>query len=139
MVRPADGSKLLAAMKFIFPARSRLGHWSLPRSHRALSSWSKLQPGRQRLPLLWVVLFAMLGWLCQQGQHVVALNLLFQFRTYLRRESEATYRADTRRRYCVPSLDHKPGTYGGVCPRQNRLVRRVHQVRHGDLDASIFR
>ena len=80
----ADGSKALAALKFFLPNVSRLGAGSLPRSHRALSSWTRLRPGRQRLPLPWIVMTAILGLLCHQGELVVAFALLLQFRTYLR-------------------------------------------------------
>ena len=72
----ADGGKILAALKYFLPQYSRLGPLHLPRAHRALTSWVKLRPGHQRLPLPWLVLCSILGWLCHHKQFIVALNLL---------------------------------------------------------------
>ena len=80
----ADGSKALAALKFFLPSLSRLGAGNLPRAHRALTCCTKLRPGQQRVPLPLIVMTAILGFLCRQGEIVVALMLLLQFRTYLR-------------------------------------------------------
>ena len=78
------GSKCLAAVKFFLPTFSRLGSDHLPRAHRAVNSWTKLRPGQQRLPVPLVVLHAILGFLLHRGDTVIALMLLFQFRTYIR-------------------------------------------------------
>ena len=68
----SDGSKLLAAVKFIFPCTGRLGPLSLPRSHRAVGTWLTKRPPDQRVPLPWVALAAVLGVLCYQSDIVVA-------------------------------------------------------------------
>ncbi len=48
-----DGSRLLAALKHFTPAISRFATVALPRSHRAVKSWTRAAPGLQRLPLRW--------------------------------------------------------------------------------------
>jgi hypothetical protein len=79
-----DGSCLLAAIKYFEPQYSRLGDARLPRAHRALKAWSKAAPTQQRLPFPEVALGAVLGVLLHGRQLPLALNLLTQFRTYLR-------------------------------------------------------
>ena len=83
-VSGSEGSRILAALKFVMPHVSRGGLWHLPRTHRALTSWLKHSPPKQRLPLPWIGLCAILGYLCHHQQFVVALILLVQFRSYVR-------------------------------------------------------
>lgn len=83
-VAAAEGSKILAALKFFVPGCSRLAVAHVPRCHRAVQSWSRLRPGYQRLPVPWLVVCAMIGYLCSINVITVALMLLVQFRTYMR-------------------------------------------------------
>lgn len=57
---------------------------SLPRTVRALKGWSLAAPGQQRLPLPIEVLGAIMGVLCGQNLHQLALRLFLQFITYMR-------------------------------------------------------
>jgi hypothetical protein len=79
-----DGSCLLAAIKYFEPQFSRLGDGRLPRAHRAAKAWSKAVPTQQRLPFPEVALGAVLGVLLHGRRLALSLNLLTQFRTYLR-------------------------------------------------------
>jgi len=80
----ALGSKILAAVKFLIPQVSRLGSQGLPRATRASVSWGMLMPGRQRLPLPWIALAAILGDMISTNGFIAALTLLVLFRTYMR-------------------------------------------------------
>jgi hypothetical protein len=79
-----DGSTLLAALKFFKPEYSRLGDCHLPRAHRAVRAWHKVAPNQQRLPFPEVALGAVLGVLLNRRQVLLSVNLLTQYRTYLR-------------------------------------------------------
>jgi len=80
----AEGSKLLASLKFFIPAVSRLGSHHLPRSHRALKSWNKVDPGLQRLPLPRAVMLAICAWMLQQKLLWEAFAVVLSFVAYLR-------------------------------------------------------
>lgn len=79
-----DGSRLLAALKNYIPAISRFGTEALPRSRRALQSWTKAAPGMQRLPLPPVLFCAMLGHMMFHNRGWTAVKLFVHFRTYMR-------------------------------------------------------
>jgi hypothetical protein len=83
----ADGTKALAAIKYYVPRVSRTGPGSLPRALRAVASWTKAAPPRQRLPLPAVVLAAMVGAVMSSGwihAQETALRWWLAFRCYLR-------------------------------------------------------
>ena len=79
-----DGNKLLAGMKFFLPEIARLGNLSLPRAARSVKSWLAKRPARQRTPLPWVALCAILGYFLHKNDILTALAFLLQFRTYVR-------------------------------------------------------
>jgi hypothetical protein len=80
----SDGSKLLAAMKFIMPVLGLSQSVGFPRAHRALRAWHLRRPPVQRIPLPWLGLTAVLGYLCFNSMIPAALALLLQFHTYIR-------------------------------------------------------
>ena len=80
----SDGSKFVAALKFLYPVMARGGSLNLPRCLRSLRAWHRRSPPLQRISLPWLALTAILGRLCHLGHIAVALNLLVQFLTYLR-------------------------------------------------------
>ena len=83
-MQAAEGSKLLAALKFmtpvLFPTQMNL----FPRAHRALRTWTARRPPAQRVPFPWLGLTAVIGYLCFHSMIPCALALLIQFHTYLR-------------------------------------------------------
>ncbi len=81
---PEEGSKTLAALRFFDARFRRHGSLTLPRADRALQSWRLAAPTLQRLPFPWVALCAVLAYLLKKNFILIALNLLVQFRTYLR-------------------------------------------------------
>ena len=83
-VSAAEGSKLLAALRFFLPALVRSGVETLPRATRGLRAWNLRRPLLQRTPFPWLCLTAVLGVLCSGSGLVSALSLLLQFHTYLR-------------------------------------------------------
>ena len=80
----SDAAKTVAGIQHHFPKVQRLGSWQIPRTRRVLKAWAKLAPARQRLPLPWICLCALLGWFLAHGHVDGALHLMVQFRTYMR-------------------------------------------------------
>jgi len=80
----ADGTKLLASLAHFLSGRLSDHRLVLPRASRALASWSRQAPQKQRLPFPYIALCALVGWLLHKSQIVAALNFLIQFHTYLR-------------------------------------------------------
>lgn len=80
----AEGTKLLAALRHLESRASKTGARDLPRTERSLKVWHKIAPQTQRLPCPWIALMAVVGLALYHGYLPVSLNLLAQFRTYLR-------------------------------------------------------
>lgn len=82
---PEVGSSLVATLKH-FIAEVRIGgRGALPRAQRALASWRKLRPTKQRLPLPRIVLLAMAGTVVALGfPATLALKWVLMFHTYMR-------------------------------------------------------
>ena len=80
----ADGSKTLAAILFFVMAVPGVAAPQVPRSRRALQGWTKIAPNRQRMPIPFLVLLAIIGFHLFKRNVLSALNLLVQFRSYLR-------------------------------------------------------
>lgn len=55
------GEKVAAAVMFAAPSTSKHGEHSLVRARRALRGWSRMVLGKQRLPLPWPCLMALVG------------------------------------------------------------------------------
>ena len=79
-----EGSKTLAALKFYVPLVSRMGSYHLPRAHRAVKSWLKVDPGQQRLPLPLPITLAICAWMVEHHLAWEAFAILLAFRAYLR-------------------------------------------------------
>ena len=77
-------SKLVSALKHFVPAISARGQGGLPRINRVLTSWRRLAPSSQRLPLPLVALCAMMAVAVARGKLEDAIRWFVQFRTYLR-------------------------------------------------------
>ena len=84
MSTPDFGQKIDASSKFFRPEYSRPGDCHFPRGHRAVRAWHKVAPTQQRLPFPEVALGAVLGVLLNGNQLLLSMNLLTQYRTYLR-------------------------------------------------------
>ena len=80
----SEGSKLMASLKFLYPQLTKTGNLGLPRTTRALLAWQKQRPSAQRVPLPWLCMCAILGFLIHTGRIETALCLLIQFITYMR-------------------------------------------------------
>lgn len=78
------GEKVVAAVMFEVPSMSKHGDHSLVRARRALRGWHRLVPGKQRLPLPWPCLMALVGSLCAEQKVWVAVALIVGFICYLR-------------------------------------------------------
>lgn len=79
-----DWEKLTAAVMFAVPLMSKHGDHCLVRARCALRGWSRLTPGKQRLPLPWPCLMALVGSLCAEKKFWVAVALVVGFICYLR-------------------------------------------------------
>lgn len=80
-----EGSKLIAAMKHAIPALRRHGCMRLPRAERGLAAWRKLAPGRQRAPLPWLAVSAIVCYVSTVRQKPwIGAKWLLMFGTYLR-------------------------------------------------------
>ena len=79
-----DGCKTMAALQFMLPAFARRGSGHLPRANRALRSWRKHGPSRQRLPLPFVLLVLVLEQMLAVDQFEMAVAVLLQHKMYLR-------------------------------------------------------
>lgn len=78
------GEKVMASVMFAIPAVSKHGGATLVRARRALRGWLRVMPGKQRLPLPWPCLMAILGVLCSERKHWVAVALAVGYICYLR-------------------------------------------------------
>jgi hypothetical protein len=83
-LQASEGSKLLAAIKFIVPSLYPTQTTQFPRAQRALRTWQARRPPAQRIPFPWLGLTAVIGYLCFKSKIPSALVLLIQFHTYLR-------------------------------------------------------
>lgn len=80
-----EGSKLIAAVKHAVPALRRHGTMRLPRAERGLAAWRKISPGRQRVPLPWLAVAAMVCYVSTVLQRPwIGAKWLLMFDTYLR-------------------------------------------------------
>ena len=75
----AQGSKMVAAIKFAMPEFSRRGELNLPRSMRAVKSWAKKAPARQRLPLPRCLVCLIAAYLAQQGRLAMSICIVMSF------------------------------------------------------------
>ena len=105
-----DGSKTLAALKFYIPGVSRLGNFHLPRCHRALKAWLRIDPGSQRLPLPMAVTLAICAWMIEMCYRWHALAVWVSFRAYLRPGENANLKV---KNLVPPSLP--TGPYSSWC------------------------
>lgn len=78
------GEKVAAAVMFAVPSMSKHGDHCLVRARRSLRGWSRLAPGRQRLPPPCPCLMAPVGSLCAEKNFWVAVALVVGFVCYLR-------------------------------------------------------
>ena len=102
----ADGSKMVAAIKFAMPEFSRRGELNLPRSMRAVKSWAKKAPARQRLPLPRCLVCLIATYLAQQGQLAMGICVILSFTCYLRPKEAITL---TVSQLVPPSAEAGPG------------------------------
>ena len=86
----AEGSKMVAAIKFAMPEFSRRGELNLPRSMRAVTSWAKKAPARQRLPLPRCLVCLIAAYLAQKGRLAMGLCIIVSFACYLRPKEAIT-------------------------------------------------
>jgi hypothetical protein len=90
----ADGSKMIAAIKFAMPEFSRRGDASLPRSLRAVKCWTRKAPARQRLPLPRCLACLIAALLARRGEPAMALCIMLSFTCYLRPKEAMSLRAN---------------------------------------------
>jgi hypothetical protein len=90
----ADGSKMVAAIKFAMPEFSRRGDASLPRSLRAVKCWTKKAPARQRLPLPRCLACLIAALLAQRGAPAMGLCIMLSFTCYLRPKEAMSLRVN---------------------------------------------
>ena len=79
----AEGSKMVAAIKFAMPEFSRRGELNLPRSMQAVKSWVKKAPAHQRLPLPRCLMCLIAAYLAQQGWLAMSLCIIVSFTCYI--------------------------------------------------------
>ena len=81
------GSSTLAALRYFVHAIKRGGPGRMPRSAVVLRTWRRRDPPQQRLPLPWIALCAMMGWLLFRHAAIaveLCLKWVLGFRLYLR-------------------------------------------------------
>ncbi|CAE8582583.1 unnamed protein product [Polarella glacialis] len=125
-----QGDLMKAAVEFKLPSFAKDGDLKLPRFRRTLKGWRKKAPSQTRLPAPEALVFALSGWMCQQG-HV----------------EEALYNAATHSCYLRPSEGHglmtcdivKPVRIGGM--NQHVLVlapfERGESTKTGQYDQTV--
>lgn len=81
-----EAAKLISAAKHVLPALRRVGgSQTLPRTDRALRAWRKTAPVRQRVPLPWLAMAAMVCYVSDIfAQPHLGAKCLVAFHTYLR-------------------------------------------------------
>ncbi len=83
--RPAaDAEKALASVKFFVPRFRRLGAGHLPRSQHLITTLGNLRPGRQRVPLPWTAVCAVIGIFLSKNLVSMAVSIIVSFWAYLR-------------------------------------------------------
>ena len=102
----AEGSKMVAAIKFAMPEFSRRGELNLPRSMRAVKSWAKKVPARQRLFLPRCLVCLIATYLAQQGRLAMSICIILSFTCYLRQKEAITL---TVSQLVPPSAEAGPG------------------------------
>jgi len=80
----ARGNKMIAAVRFAFPAARRGGQLSLPRAAKALKGWRLRAPTRTRLPLPWEVVALIAARLWEKGLPWMSFLTVLAFHCYLR-------------------------------------------------------
>jgi hypothetical protein len=83
-VKPAAGSRLLAALMCLVPAFSKSGGRHIPRSLRALKGWKRLYPAKSKRPYGWPVWCALMISFIRKGKTRLAAMVLLMVITYLR-------------------------------------------------------
>ena len=79
-----DANKLIAALQYMDTTLAKRAQTELPRACRAMRAWAKYGPGRQRLPLPFMMLAGMVGCLLRRGKVAESLCLVLQHHTHLR-------------------------------------------------------
>ena len=75
---------MLAATRFLLRTHGLDPETHLQRTSRAMRGWRKSTPTFQRLPLPWVVVSAIIGWLLHHREREVAVAVILAFSCYLR-------------------------------------------------------
>lgn len=81
---PEAGSKLIAAILFVYPAQAGRGRPALGRALRALKGWKRKMPAATRQPLPYFVVMGIGSDLRRRGLPLMALCWLLMFDTYMR-------------------------------------------------------
>jgi len=103
-------TRVFAAVLFQWPHLGRGVRNSLPLARQALQGWKKLNPGRARLPIHWLLIAALADVLLDRMKPWMALLLVVTFHAYLRPGIAAAIRigqlAAPIRKAKTPGEDH---------------------------------
>ena len=86
------GSRLLPAIRMMFPWCSHHGDLDMPRTVKALKGWPRLTPSSSQWPLKWTMVAAAMVTLWRRKKPVVAAAITLSYMAYLRPKELATRR-----------------------------------------------